>query len=247
MLIEKDNPDFEATMVSLEKTEVCELVGLYILDILTKEFDHDMVGLYRDDKLSGFQNLSSPESEKVKKKLRIIFKRNRLSIPKECNLQITDFLNVTFDLRTDKYYPYRKDNHQLLYINKQPNHPPTITKQIPSMVSRRISDISCNEEYFEKAAPAYNIALKISGFNENIKFTSTALPRWSCNRKITWFNPPYNVNGKPTSLEHSYDSLTSTSRDIINTASYSIEKISRSATVVCQIWQVSSEAIKPVY
>ena len=45
MLVEKDNPDFEATMGSFERTEVCELVGLYILDILTKEFGHDMVGL----------------------------------------------------------------------------------------------------------------------------------------------------------------------------------------------------------
>ena len=159
VLVEKDNPDFEATMGSFERTEVCKLVGLYILDILTKEFGHDMVGLYRDDELSGFQNLSSPESEKVKKKLCIVFKRNRLTIPKEYKLQITDFLNVTFDLRTDKYYPYRKDNHQPLYINKQSNHPPTITKQIPTMVSRRISDISCNKEYFEKAAPVYNNAL----------------------------------------------------------------------------------------
>ena len=156
-------------------------------------------------------------------------------------------MNVTFDLRTDKYYPYRKDNYQLLYINKQSNHPPIITKQIPSMASRRISDISCNKEYCEKTAPAYNNALKISGFNENIKFISTTLPRWNRNRKIIWFNPSYNVNVKPTSLEYSYESLTNTSREIINTASYSIEKISRSATVVCQIWQVSSETITPVY
>ena len=82
-------------------------------------------------------------------------------------------MNVTFDLRTDKYNPYRKDNYQLLYINKQSNHPPTITKQIPSMVSRRISDISCSKENFDKAAPAYNNALEISGFNENISFLLT--------------------------------------------------------------------------
>ena len=152
---------------------VCELVGLYILDILTKQFGHDKIDLYRDDWLGCFQNLSGPESEKVKKKLWKIFKESRLSIDVECNLQITDFLDVTFDLRTDKYYLYRKDNNQLLYINKQSSHPPTITKKLPSMISRRISDISCKKEYFDKAAPAYNNALKISGFNENIEFTST--------------------------------------------------------------------------
>ena len=53
--------------------------------------------------------------------------------------------------------------------------------------------------------------------------------------------------GKPTSVEYSYDSLTSASRDIINTASDSIETMSRSVTVVCQIWQVSSGTITPVY
>ena len=70
-------------------------------------------------------------------------------------------MDVTFDLRTEKYYLYIKDNNQLLYINKQSNHPPTFTKQIPSMVSRRISDISSNKGYFDKAAPAYNNAQKL--------------------------------------------------------------------------------------
>ena len=200
----KDNPDFNIPIGSYDRAKVCDLVGLYILDILTKEFGHNKIGLYRDDELGCFQNLPGAESEKVKKKLCKIFKQSGLSITVECNLQITDswhcniltLSNVTFDLRTDKYYPYRKDNNQLLYINKQSNHPPTIIKQIPSMVSRRISDISCNKEYFDKAAPAYNNALKFSGFNENIQFTSTPLPRRNRNRKIIWFNPPYSVNVK---------------------------------------------------
>ena len=105
-------------------------------------------------------------------------------------------MDVTFDLRTDKYYPYRKDNNQLLYINKQSNHPPTIIKQISSMVSRIICDTSFNKEYFDKAASAYNKALKFSGFNENILFTSTPPPRRNHNRNIIGLNPPYRVNVK---------------------------------------------------
>ena len=50
-----------------------------------------------------------------------------------------------------------------------------------------------------------------------------------------------------TSVEYFYNSLTSTSHDITNTASYSIGIILRSATVVCQIWQVPSKAITSVY
>ena len=106
--VKKDNPDSDVTMGSYDGAEVCELVGLYIPYILKTGFGHAKIGLYRDNGLGCFQNLSGPESEKVKKKLCKIFKESGLSITVECNLQITDFLDVTFDLRTDKYYPYRK-------------------------------------------------------------------------------------------------------------------------------------------
>ena len=125
-----------------------------------------------------------------------IFKQSKLSITVECNLQITDILDATFELRTDKYYPYRKDNNQLLYVKKQPNHPPTITKQTPSMISGGKSDISCNKEYFDKAAPAYNNALKIIGLNENIEFTPTSPSRGNRDRKIIWLKPSYSANVK---------------------------------------------------
>ena len=38
-----------------------------------------------------------------------IFKENRLNITVECDLAITDFLNVTFYLKSGTYYPYRKE------------------------------------------------------------------------------------------------------------------------------------------
>ena len=75
-------------MGSFDGAEVCELVGLYLLDILSEEFGDNRIGLYRDDGLSCFQNLSGPESEKIKKKLCKIFKKHGLSITVECNLRI---------------------------------------------------------------------------------------------------------------------------------------------------------------
>ena len=83
--VKKDIPDFDVTMGSYDGAEVCHLVGLYILDILTKEFGHDQIGLYRDDGLGCFQNLSGPESENVKKNLCKISKQSGLSISVECN------------------------------------------------------------------------------------------------------------------------------------------------------------------
>ena len=114
MWVNKDNPDFDVTMGSYDGAEVCELLGVYILDILKKELGHDKTGLFRDDILGCFQSLSGPVSQKVKKKLCKNFKQSGVGITVEYNLQITDFLDVTFDLRTEKYYPHKKDDNQLL-------------------------------------------------------------------------------------------------------------------------------------
>ena len=58
-------------MGSHDGAEFCELVGLYLLDLLTKEFGSQNIGLKRDDALSCFENISGPDSEnneKFKKK-----------------------------------------------------------------------------------------------------------------------------------------------------------------------------------
>ena len=42
------------------------------------------------------------------------------------------------------------------------------------MLSKRLSELSCNREEFEKAATTYNIAIKTSGYHEKL-FTTTML------------------------------------------------------------------------
>lgn len=118
MWVNKDNPDFHVTMGSYDKAEVSELMGLYILDILKKKLGNDQIGLFRDDILGCLQSLSGPESQKVKKKLCKIFKQSGVGITVECNLPITDFVDVTFDLPTGKYHPHRKVNKDLFHIHK---------------------------------------------------------------------------------------------------------------------------------
>ena len=172
------------------------VIGFYLLDILRKELGHNKIGLYRDDGLSCFQNLSGPESEKINKKLCKIFKKHGLNIIVECNVRITDFLDVTFDLRNGKNYPCSKVNKKLLYIHKQSNHPPSIIKQISAIISKKISNILCNKECFDKATPVYNNALKNSGFNENIKFTPHSPKRIKRSRNILRFNPSFSSNVK---------------------------------------------------
>ena len=66
--VKKDNSDLDMTMGSYDGAEVCELVGLYLLNLLTNEFGKNNIGLYRDDGLSCFQNISGLDSEKIKRK-----------------------------------------------------------------------------------------------------------------------------------------------------------------------------------
>ena len=45
--VKKDNHDFDVTMGSFDGAEACELVPLYLLDILRKEFGDNKIAFYR--------------------------------------------------------------------------------------------------------------------------------------------------------------------------------------------------------
>ena len=84
----------------------------------------------------------------------------------ELGLIQTDFL------KSGKYWPYCKPDNQILYINAGSNHPPMIKNQLPSMLSKRLSELSCNREEFAKAAIPYNIAIKTSGYRGGLVTTT---------------------------------------------------------------------------
>ena len=183
-------------MGSFDGCEVCELVGLYMLDGLSSICDKEDAGLYRDDGLAAFENLSGPEATRMAKKIIKLFKDNNLGITIETNLKKTDFLDVTLDLESGKFLPYRKPNDLPVYVSAYSNHPPSTRKQLPDMINRRISDISCDAEEFEKAKPMYEDALKKSGYTTNLKYEPTTQKRNNRKRKTIWFNPPYSENVK---------------------------------------------------
>ena len=63
--------------------------------------------------------MSGPDSEKISKKLFKIFKSIGSSITVECNIIVTDVLDVTFDLKSGTYYPCRKPiNRQWFTVYK---------------------------------------------------------------------------------------------------------------------------------
>lgn len=194
----KKNNDslFDVTMGSFDGAEVCELVGLYILNILSNEYGKEHIGLYRDDGLAVFKNISGSEAERIRKNIIKTFKKLDLQITISCNLKITNFLDVTLNLSNGKYYPYRKPNDQPMYIHTQSNHPPSVINALPASISRRVSDISCDKETFKKATPIYNDALKSSGYTDSLCYKDNQPKRRGRNRQrnITWFNPPFSKN-----------------------------------------------------
>ena len=56
------------------------------------------------------------------------------------------------------------------YINRKSNHPPTIIKEIPKGIAKKISDTSSSEIVFNELIPLYSDALRKSGFHDNITF-----------------------------------------------------------------------------
>ena len=94
-------------------------------------------------------------------------------------------------------FPYGKSSNTILYIYSESNHPPLIIKQLPSMISKGISNLSCNEHEIKKVKPLDESALKSSGFNYSMKFGALVdNVRRHRNSKVIWFNPPYSLNVK---------------------------------------------------
>ena len=58
---------FDVTMGAYHGAEVCELVGIFILYQLSRKYNKNNMGLYRDDGVSVFKNISSSQGEEIKK------------------------------------------------------------------------------------------------------------------------------------------------------------------------------------
>ena len=189
---------FDVTMGSYDGAEICELVGLFILKQLGKTFGNKNIGLYRDDGLAIIKNKSARLADKTRKELHKIFEQFGLKITAKANLHAVNFLDVTFDLASTKHRPYRKPNDDPLYIHKHSNHPPSILRQLPVSINKRISTLSSDKETFQDAAPTYQTALGHSNFAHKLEYMPhvTHQSRRNRQRNIIWFNPPFSKNIK---------------------------------------------------
>ena len=117
-------------MGSHDGAEICELVGLFILDTLSKKLNKNDIGLYRDDGLIVLKDKNGHELDKIRKQIIQDFKAIGFQIDININLKIIDFLDVTFNLLENLYKPYKKLNSKIVYINTDFNHSPEVIKHI---------------------------------------------------------------------------------------------------------------------
>ena len=61
-------------MGSSAGAEICELVGVYLLNVLGEKYGKERLNFYRDDVLACFENISGPQAEKIRKDIINIFK-----------------------------------------------------------------------------------------------------------------------------------------------------------------------------
>ena len=190
---------FDVTMGSYAGAEICELVGLFILDKITSSelFPRSSIGIYRDDGICVIKG-SGPQVDKSRKKLISIFKSEGLSITTESGITKTDFLDVLLDLKTGEHRPFRKENNSTRYIDCSSNHPPSVIRALQRMISRRITLLSSSAEIFDQEIGQYRSALEAAGYkNLDSKLTYNPVNKRRQRRRcITWFNPPWNGEAK---------------------------------------------------
>ena len=96
-------------MGAYDGVEVCELVRTFLLYKLSLKYYKNDISLYRDDGLAIFKNISGPKSEKIKKDIQKLLKKNQLHIVIQCNMKTVNYLDVTLNLENSTYRPYQKE------------------------------------------------------------------------------------------------------------------------------------------
>ena len=186
-------------MGAYDGAEVCELVGFFNLHQLSRVYNNNNIGLYRDDSLAVFKNISGTQAEKIKKHFQNIFRKNNLNIIVKCNLKVVDYLDVTLNLSDGLCKPFHKPNSEINYIHRASNHPPTIIKQLPLSVESRLSKLSSDENVFILAASVYQEALKRAGYNHKLKYKNS--DKYNSNNN----NNQHICNSNDTKNDNNYD------------------------------------------
>ena len=194
--VKKGDENFDVGMGAFDSAESCDIVGLYLLDQLSNRIKELEVGIYRDDAL-GVVETTARNAEKIRQKIIQIMSEHGLKITSTANLKVVEFLDVSLDLKNECYRPFIKPGDRPRYVNSKSNHPPSILRNIPLAINKRLSSISSSKEIFDQAAPLYQTELNRGGYTHKLEYQKpTEETKRKRHRKILWFNPPFNTNLK---------------------------------------------------
>ena len=98
--------------------QTCRIVFIYSIG---QKFNKNNIGLYRGDGLACFKNNNGHQNDKIRKELIKIFQTHGLKLEIKCSLKSVDYLDITFDLNTGSYRPYRKPNNDTRYTKAKSN------------------------------------------------------------------------------------------------------------------------------
>ena len=86
--LKRDSDTFDVTMGAHDGAEICELVEIFMLSLLSKKCSSNNIRLYRDGRLSVFTNISGQQAKKHSRIFQKIFKDKGLQIFMKCNLKV---------------------------------------------------------------------------------------------------------------------------------------------------------------
>ena len=124
-----------------------------MLSLIGYIYNRNNIRLSRDDGLAVFENTSGPQSEKTKKTFQKMFKNKDLDFIINCNMKIVNYIDVTLNLNDGSYRSYKKPNEETNYIHVNSDHTPSVLKQLPMLIEKRLSSLSSSKEIFEETAP----------------------------------------------------------------------------------------------
>ena len=150
MWVKSGSNNFDVSMEGCDSSQIADLVGLYILYILSRIVSPEQMGLYHIDGIIYIPNSNGPNSLRKQKKMIRAIKFLGFKIEVSSNNKIVNFLDVILNLSNNTYSPFLKADQYPSYINVNSNHPKTIINQVPKAVNLRIRNLSAKEKIFQK-------------------------------------------------------------------------------------------------
>ena len=148
-------------------------------------------------------NRQSQKTDRIRRRVIETFKSFGFKIEIMTNLPVVDFLDATFDIRTNTYQSYRKRKTTQSYLHMSSNHPPKSLERLPTsiseLLSRLLSKLLSHKQIFESVKPEYEKALKKLGYQASLEYIEPKVDKIENNtnklqrkQTIILFNTPFN-------------------------------------------------------